>query len=65
MENKEGTAEACLTPSHASKIKLPLEKLDSFNTTEKCKYFSRIDKKEAGYLSKVFVNILQRCISIS
>ena len=65
MENKEGTAEACLTGSHASKIKLLLEKLDSLNTTDKCKYFSRINKEVATYLSEVFVNILQRCIPIS
>ena len=65
MENNEGTAEACLTPSHASKIKLLLEKLDSLNSTDKRKYFSRMKKEEADYLSEVFVNILQERIPIS
>ena len=65
MENKEGTAKACLTPSHAGKIKFLLEKLDSLNTTDKRKYFSRINKEEADYLSEVFVNILQECMPIS
>ena len=65
MENKEGTADAYLTLSQASNIKFILEKLNSLNTTDKRKYFSRINKEEAGYLSEVFVNILQRCIPIS
>ena len=65
MEDKEGAEENCLTPSHAARIKNLLEKLVDFNVLETRKYFSTINKEEAGYLTEIFINILHDCIPLT